>query len=153
MLETVNFAVNGTLMRGLELNGNLLNVGATFVREAKTEPAYRLWSIDDRHPAMLRVTTGGSAIALEVWRVPVAGLATILLQEPPGLCIGKVRLADGEVVLGVLGEPILCENRQEITQWGGWRAYTDALDRGDAYVAPTQPSSTFAQTSRSHNIT
>jgi hypothetical protein len=153
MLETVNFAVNGTLMWGLELNGNLLNVGATFVREAKTEPAYRLWSIDDRHPAMLRVTTGGSAIALEVWRVPVAGLATILLQEPPGLCIGKVRLADGEVVLGVLGEPILCENRQEITQWGGWRAYTDALDRGDAYVAPTQPSSTFAQTSRSHNIT
>ena len=153
MLETVNFAVNGTLMWGLELNGNLLNVGATFVREAKTEPAYRLWSIDDRHPAMLRVTTGGSAIALEVWRVPVESLATILLQEPPGLCIGKVRLADGEVVLGVLGEPILCENRQEITQWGGWRAYTDALDRGDAYVAPTQPSSTFAQTSRSHNIT
>ena len=153
MLETVNLAVNGTLMWGLELNGNLLNVGATFVREAKTEPAYRLWSIDDRHPAMLRVTTGGSAIALEVWRVPVAGLATILLQEPPGLCIGKVRLADGEVVLGVLGEPILCENRQEITQWGGWRAYTDALDRGDAYVAPTQPLSTFAQTSRSHNIT
>jgi simple sugar transport system permease protein len=85
MLETVNFAVNGTLMWGLELNGNLLNVGATFVREAKTEPAYRLWSIDDRHPAMLRVTTGGSAIALEVWRVPVAGLATILLQEPPGI--------------------------------------------------------------------
>jgi hypothetical protein len=85
MLETVNFAVNGTLMWGLELNGNLLNVGATFVREAKTEPAYRLWSIDDRHPAMLRVTTGGSAIALEVWRVPVAGLATILLQEHRGI--------------------------------------------------------------------
>ena len=153
MLETVNLAVNGTLMWGLELNSNLLSVGATFVREAQTEPIYRLWSIDDRHPAMLRVREGGSAIALEVWRVPVAGLATILLQEPAGLCIGKVRLADGEVVLGVLGEPILCENRQEITQWGGWRAYTDALDRGDAYVAPTQPSSTFAQTSRSHNIT
>ena len=146
MPETVNLAVNGTLMWGLELNGNLLNVGATFVREAQTEPTYRLWSIDDRHPAMLRVTTGGSAIALEVWRVPVAGLATILLQEPPGLCIGKVRLADGEVVLGVLGEPILCENRKDITQWGGWRAYIDALGRSDAYVAPRQPSPTIAHT-------
>lgn len=123
MSKTVNLAVNGTLMQGLELNGNLLAVGAIFVREAETEPTYRLWSINDRHPAMLRVAQGGKAIALEVWRVPVAGLANILLQEPPGLCIGKVRLADGEVVLGVLGEPILCENQQEITQWGGWRAY------------------------------
>jgi hypothetical protein len=127
MSETVNLAVNGTLMLGLELNNNLLAVGATFVREATTEPVYRLWSIDDRYPAMLRVREGGSAIAVEVWKVPSAGLATILLQEPPGLCIGKVHLSDGEVVLGVLGEPILCENRHEITQWGGWRAYIEAL--------------------------
>lgn len=125
--KTVNLAVNGTLMQGLELNNNLLAVGATFIREAQTEPTYRLWSINDRHPAMLRVAQGGNAIALEVWRVPVAGLANILLQEPPGLCIGKVCLADGEVVLGVLGEPILCENQQEITQWGSWRAYINEL--------------------------
>ena len=127
MPDSLNLAVNGTLMRGLELNGNLLAVGATFVREAKTEPAYRLWSIDDRYPAMLRVREGGIAIALEVWQVPAAGIASILLQEPPGLCIGKVRLDDGEVVLGVLGEPICCENQNEITQWGSWRAYMEAL--------------------------
>jgi gamma-glutamylcyclotransferase (GGCT)/AIG2-like uncharacterized protein YtfP len=127
MPETLNLAVNGTLMRGLELNGNLLTVGATFVREATTEPVYRLWSINDRYPAMLRVREGGVAIAVEVWAVPTASLGTILLQEPAGLCIGKVRLSDGEVVLGVLGEPICCENKSEITQWGGWRAYREAL--------------------------
>lgn len=114
-------------MRGLELNGNLLTVGATFVREATTEPAYRLWSINDCYPAMLRVREGGVAIAVEVWAVPAASLSTILLQEPAGLCIGKVRLSDGAVVLGVLGESICCENQQEITQWGGWRAYQEAL--------------------------
>jgi gamma-glutamylcyclotransferase (GGCT)/AIG2-like uncharacterized protein YtfP len=59
MSETVNLAVNGTLMLGLELNNNLLAVGATFVREATTEPTYRLWSIDDRYPAMLRVRERG----------------------------------------------------------------------------------------------
>lgn len=110
-------------MRGLELNGNLLAMGATFVREAMTEPSYRLWSIGDRHPAMLRVQEGGGAIALEVWSVPVSGLATLLIQEPPGLCIGKVRLSEGEEVLGVLGEPFLCEGQREITQYSGWRAY------------------------------
>ena len=118
----IPLAVNGTLMRGLELNPNLLAVGATFLREAATESAYRLWSIADRHPAMVRVSAGGVAVAVEVWAVPAAGLASILLKEPPGLSIGKVQLADGAEVLGVLGEPVLCEGQKEITSFGGWRA-------------------------------
>ena len=122
----ISLAVNGTLMRGLELNGNLVAAGARFVREAFTTREYRLWSIGDRHPAMLRVREGGVAIALEVWSGPAAGLASILLGEPPGLCIGKVRLADGDETLGVLGEPILCEGQREITAFGGWRAYVAA---------------------------
>ena len=120
---SVLLAVNGTLMRGLELNPNLLAVGATFVRETETEPAYRIWSINDRHPAMVRVASGGVAVAVEVWAVPPAGLASILLKEPPGLSIGQVKLIDGEEVLGVLGEPILCKGQREITTFGGWRAY------------------------------
>jgi gamma-glutamylcyclotransferase (GGCT)/AIG2-like uncharacterized protein YtfP len=127
--EAVLLAVNGTLMRGLELNPNLIEVGATFVRETKTESAYRLWTINDRHPAMLRVKTGGVAVAVEVWAVPPAGLAKILLQEPPGLSIGKVKLADGAEVLGVLGEPVLCEGQKEITSFGGWRKYIAGIQK------------------------
>lgn len=114
-------------MRGLELNGNMQLVGASFIREAMTEPTYRLWSIHDRHPAMIRVAQGGAAIAVEVWAVPAPGISALLLLEPPGLCIGKVRLVDGEEVLGVLGEPILCEGQPEITPWGGWRTYRASL--------------------------
>lgn len=121
--EPVLLAVNGTLMRGLELNQNLLDLPARFVRETVTEPAYRLWSINDRHPAMLRVKTGGVAVAVEIWSVPGPGLATLLQKEPPGLCIGKVRLADGSEVLGVLGQPFLCEGGKDISKFGGWRAY------------------------------
>jgi gamma-glutamylcyclotransferase (GGCT)/AIG2-like uncharacterized protein YtfP len=120
----VLLAVNGTLMRGLELNANMIAAKAAFVREAQTEPTYRLWTINDEHPAMLRVTDGtGVKVAVEVWSVPAEGLASILLSEPPGLCIGKVRLEDGTVVLGVLGEPALVEKHREITAYGGWRSY------------------------------
>ena len=120
---TLKLAVNGTLMRGLALCPNLLNVGATFERETRTEAAYRLWSIDDRYPAMIKVREGGVAVAIEVWHVPLAGLGIVLSQEPPGLAIGKVRLEDGEDVLGVIGEPLTVEGKREITQYGGWRAY------------------------------
>jgi len=123
----VFLAVNGTLMRGLKLSPNMAAAGATFVRDAMTESVYRLWSINDDHPAMVRVTDGtGVKVAVEVWSVPAAGLASILLNEPPGLCVGKVRLDDGSIVLGVLGEPALVEGHREITAYGGWRAYIAA---------------------------
>jgi hypothetical protein len=122
-------AVNGTLMRGLALNPNLVAVGATFVRETATAASYRLWSIADRHPAMIRVGECGAAIAVEIWSVPAAGLATILVNEPPGLCVGKVMLADGSEVLGVLGEPALCDGQKDITAARGWRSYIASSPR------------------------
>lgn len=129
MTDTVQLAVNGTLMRGLELNVNLLQVGATFARETTTAPCYRLWSINDRHPGMIRTTDGeGTGVELEIWDVPPAGLATILGQEPAGLAVGKVLLADGSEVLGVLAEPHLVENQREITELGGWHAFVESLN-------------------------
>ena len=122
MVETY-LAVNGTLMRGLELNKNLLAVGAEFVREDVTCPGYRLWSINDKYPAMIRDLTGEGGIHLEIWKLSPEALVTVLQQEPPGLCIGKIQLQNGESVLGVLGEPHIIEGQTEITVWGGWREY------------------------------
>src|SRR5580765_4590044 len=81
----VLLAVNGTLMRGLALNPTLLAVEGRWIRDAATEPSYRLWSINDRHPAMVRVSSGGGAVAVEVWSVPAEAVAFILENEPDGL--------------------------------------------------------------------
>ncbi|MFS8880797.1 gamma-glutamylcyclotransferase [Synechococcus sp. H55.11] len=125
----IQLAVNGTLMRGLPLNENLLQIGGRFVREAQTAACYRLWSIGDVYPGMVRVRQGGSAIALEIWEIPTYGLSQLLLQEPPGLSVGRILLAKGEEVLGILAEPYLCEGQLEITAWGGWRAYMASRNR------------------------
>ncbi len=124
MSDKTYLAVNGTLMRGLELNPNMLAAGGVFVREDLTDAHYRLWSIGERHPGMIRVATGGTAVALEIWELPLVSFATLLLSEPAGLAIGKVTLHGGNQVLGVLAEPWLVENQKEITQHGSWRVYT-----------------------------
>lgn len=126
----VDIGVNGTLMRGLELEPNLLNLGATFVREDLTQKAYRLFSIDDVHPGMVRVPAPGLeksipvSVELEIWCVPVSGISTLLMSEPPGLSIGKVRLQDGKTeVLGVIAEPSLVAGKKDISDYpGGGRA-------------------------------
>lgn len=127
--DAIELAVNGTLMRGLALNHHLTDHGATFVREAVTAPVYRLWSIDDVHPAMIRTSGGdGTAVEVEVWRVPLAGTTLTLMREPYGLTLGKVLLDDGSVVIGVLAEPTLVQGQKEITRYGGWRAYLAARE-------------------------
>ena len=121
--ENVLLAVNGTLMRGLELEPNLVNLGATFVREDRTEPAYRLYSINDIHPAMVRVppanATNGVSVAVEIWSVPADGVATLLEKEPPGLSIGKAKLQNGSIVLGVIAEPALVIGMKDISSYNG----------------------------------
>ena len=70
-------AVNGTLMRGLELENNLKEAGASFIKESKTEKAYRLFSINDKYPAMVK-DANGSAIDVELYEISEQGMQEVL---------------------------------------------------------------------------
>ena len=115
-------AVNGTLMRGLELEDNLKAVSAVFLKESQTEKAYRLFTIDDKYPAMVK-DEKGSAIDVELYEISEEGMKEVLSKEPEGLTIKEITLIDGSVVQGVVGLPFIIENRKEITKYGGWRNY------------------------------
>ncbi len=121
--------VNGTLMRGLALHGNL--DGAEFVGEARTAPRYRLYSIGDAHPGMFEVESGGVSVAGEIYRLPDAVWRDVEAGEPPGLYRGPVRLDDGREVLGILYPRELAEGKhRDISHHGDWRRYIAARDSG-----------------------
>ena len=119
-------AVNGTLMRDLSANHFLIEAGAKFLRDARTAPIYRLWTIGDRHPAMLRDERGGASIRLELWQIIPEKMIDVFETEPPGLVIGKILLDDGSTVPGILAEPYLVDGCEEITCYLGWRDYQNA---------------------------
>lgn len=116
--------VNGTLMRGLGLHGNL--DGAEFLEETRTAPRYRLYSIGDVHPGMHEVEEGGVAVEGELYRVPEEVWRRVEAGEPEHLYRGPIQLEDGRVVPGILYP---CEHIQpahrDISDHGGWRAYLD----------------------------
>lgn len=121
--------VNGTLMRGLVLHANL--DGAKFLGEARTAPRYRLYSIDDIHPAMFEVEEGGVSVAGEIYRVSEEIWARIEAGEPPGLYRGAVRLMNGRDIDGILYPRELAEGKhRDISEFGDWRAYMDAVIKG-----------------------
>jgi adenine/guanine/hypoxanthine permease len=114
---------NGTVMRGQPDHANL--EGTTFLEEIWTAPVYRLYSIGDHYPAMIRDEERGASIAVEVYEVPDAVWPRIRDSEPPGLYRGPTELDDGRQVEGMLGEPELVAGSDavEITAYGGWAAY------------------------------
>ena len=116
-------AVNGTLMRGLELEGNLKQAGAIFLKESKTEKSYRLYSINDQYPAMIKVANGGNTVDVELYEISEEGLKDVLSKEPPGLTIKEIALIDGSLIQGVVGLEEITKGQKEITEYGGWRNY------------------------------
>ena len=117
--------VNGTLMRGLALHKNL--DGAEFIGTVRTAPVYRLFSIDDVHPGMFEVESGGISVAGEIYRMSDDVLARVEAGEPPDLYRGPVKLSDGRTVDGILYPRELAEGRhKDISDFADWRDYTAA---------------------------
>ena len=65
----------------------------------------------------------GAAIAVEVWDMPVANLGRFVAGVPAPLGIGTVTLQDGRHVKGFICEGVALGHAQDITHFGGWRAY------------------------------
>jgi gamma-glutamylcyclotransferase (GGCT)/AIG2-like uncharacterized protein YtfP len=126
----VELFVNGTLMRGLALHPNL--AGAEFLGEFETAPCYRIYSIDDHHPGMFEVESGGVSVPGEMYRMPDDVWARVEAGEPPNLYKGPIRLADGRVVDSILYPRELAEgHHRDISEYGGWRTYWAAHERGE----------------------
>jgi allophanate hydrolase len=81
-------------------------------------------------PGLVRVRSGGSPVALEIWELPPAGFGEFVSSVPPPMVIGSVRLDDGTHVPGFLCEPMALDGAVDITEYGGWRAYLQAASAG-----------------------
>jgi len=119
----MQFFICGSALRGQPDHGNLGE--ATFVREAKTRPSYRLHSVGDQHPGIYEVAEGGVAIAGELYELTGEQHAHLISTEPPNLYEAPVHLDDGSTVNAMIYPRELIEERgyADISQHGGWAAY------------------------------
>ncbi len=131
--HTVRLAVVGAHLQGMPLNHQLTSRGAAFIEATHTAAEYRLYALAGSTPAkpgLVRVSPqepGASAIAVELWDVPIGHFGAFVTEIPAPLGIGSLLLADGRVVKGFICEPCGLEGAKDITAFGGWRAYLASL--------------------------
>ncbi|MFE9441563.1 allophanate hydrolase [Streptomyces sp. NPDC006602] len=123
--QQTRLAVVGAHLSGQPLNPQLLSLGARLDRTTTTAPAYHLHALatDPPKPGLVHVGEGGAPIETEIWRLPAEGLGRLLSALPRPMTLGSVELADGTCLPGFLCEPSALKNAEDITSYGGWRAY------------------------------
>lgn len=127
----MTLAVVGAHLRGMPLHGQLVERKARLLVATQTAPRYRLHALPGTvppKPGLARVPDDappqdGHAIDVEVYAVPLSSIGSFLALIPPPLGLGSVELADGSWVKGFICEPCGLAGAQDISHFGGWRAY------------------------------
>jgi len=102
--------------------------GVPLIGERRTAPFYRFYSVRDEFPALYPASGGGAPILGELYDVPMRPLSALLATEPPELELSIIELDDGELSFAmVLRDAEHARGlHQDITSYGGWRAYRAA---------------------------
>jgi len=132
-MTMIEVAVCGAHMKDLPLNPQLLALQATFVRADHTSADYKLYHLagfNPPRPGLIRVNTGGSQIALEVWQLPLENYGKLVASVPAPLGFGTLTLQNGEQVAGFLCEAYASESATDISTFGGWRSYLQFEELG-----------------------
>lgn len=122
----MDIAVVGAHLTGQPLNGQLTERSAVLRLRTRTAPAYRLYALADTvppKPGLARVAEGGASIEVEVWSVPLVHAGSFLQGVPAPLAIGSIELESGQWCHGFVCEPLALQGAQDITAYGGWRAW------------------------------
>lgn len=123
----VALAVVGAHLCGEPLNGQLVALGARLRETARSAPTYRLYALPDADPAKPGLVGGapaeGAGVELEIWELGTEAFGRLAARVPAPLSIGTITLADGRGVKGFLCEASAVAGAEDITAYGGWRAY------------------------------
>jgi hypothetical protein len=126
MNNLIQVAVCGAHMGGLPLNSQLTMLGGEFVKATHTSTDYQLFKLNGFNPprpGLLRVLQNGSAIALEIWQLPIENYGKFVAGVPSPLGFGTLTLADGSQVQGFMCEAYATEDAINISHLGGWRNF------------------------------
>ena len=128
-LDEIAVVAVGAHMSGLPLNRELTERGGRFLCASQTAPTYRLYKLTDGppfRPGLVRHPTG-AAIDVEIWALPSASVGAFLAGIPSPLGLGPVMMKDGTCATGFLCEQIATDDAEDITHFGGWRAFLQSL--------------------------
>ena len=127
----IALAVVGAHLSGMPLHWQMVERKARLLMKTHTTPRYKLYALPGTvppKPALARLDEDASsedahAIAVEVYAMPISSVGSFLALILSPLGLGSIELTDGTWVKGFICEPYGISGAQDISHFGGWRAY------------------------------
>ncbi len=124
--EKIPLAVCGAHLKGEPLHYQLQT--ADFLGATETAPEYKMYAFKDgniQKPAMI---TGTSSFYVELYALSPEEFGKFVAAIPAPLGIGKIKLSDGRVVPGFIGDGTISVMAfggaaVDISEYGDWRKY------------------------------
>ena len=114
-------------MEGQPLHHQVTSRNARLTARTKTAPGYQLFSLRNTTPPkpglVRKPSFDGAGIEVEVYAFTPEAFGSFVAEVPEPMGIGMVELADGSQVKGFLCEAYALEEAEDITSYGGWRAW------------------------------
>jgi allophanate hydrolase len=126
--DRASIVLVGAHMSGLPLNALVTGRGGRLQRRTMTASGYRMVRVPGTgvpRPALLPDPDGTQTFAVEVWEVPLQAIGALAAELAAPLQLGHVRLADGDTLLGYVGDIAALSAAEDISAAGGWRAYLE----------------------------
>jgi allophanate hydrolase len=129
----IRLAVCGAHLSGLPLSADLVRLGGALHHRARTAAGYRMVRLPGPglpRPGLLPDGAGpAGGFPVEVWELPQQAVGALLGTIPAPLTLGRLRLADGDEVVGFLATGSSgAAGMEDISGYGGWRAYLSTVD-------------------------
>jgi len=124
--RTIEVAVVGAHLTGQPLNGQLQERNARLKHTTRTATGYSFYALANTKPlkpGLVFDGRGAGKIELEIWEMDERSFGSFVALIPAPLGIGTLRLEDGTSVKGFLCEAYAVGDAEDITKWGGWRAW------------------------------
>lgn len=129
-LPTKRIFICGSALQGQPGHQNLKFI--RFVGAAKTQPIYRLHSVQDGwHPGIYEVKENGISIPGEIYEQSQTQFDELCADEPPFMYPSDIVLDTGEVLTAFFYPREKVEEYQwpDISHYGGWAAYKAATSQ------------------------
>lgn len=126
----LRIAVVGAHLQGMPLHQQLLDRHCRLVKSTHTSASYQLFALANTtppKPGLVRTQSNGQRIELEIYDMPAHYVGSFLELIPAPLGLGSIELEDGSWVKGFICEPWAIHEAEDISHFGGWRAYIKSL--------------------------
>lgn len=123
--ENMLLGVCGLHMKGMKLEGQLVELNGKFKEKSETKDIYKMIKLntEPEKPGLIRKSSEGKSFEVDIYEVPIEKMGQFMLNVKSPLAIGDIELKDGRTIKGFICENYVEDEAEDISDYSSFIEY------------------------------